>query len=576
VTKRPKSNDDRIANSRLGGVVHTYQKYNPQKFPSPHQPPPDFVSPMMEQMLQYGTVRELTEEEMARAVKMDPAQFAKLGPSIDKIKAILESRRRTILETYETDTVVVLATDAFQTAANALQPPQPLHDRYREAVKHQQLYDLERIWYATGNDVGPFARGLVGVMEHLANKYQIDELASKYYFVGREPLTIEEALEIKEMLDKIEELLEQLEEARENAQIAILDMDELKEFVPEQDTHSLEEMQRTIENYVREMAEQQGIEFDGKQFQLTPQAYRIFQNQLLSRLFSQLKESRTGRHDGNVVGQGSVELQQTKEYEFGDSVSQMDIPQTMINAMVRQGSELPIQLKSEDIVVHRTRNTPRCATSVVMDMSGSMRYDGQYINVKRMAMAMDGLIRSEYPGDFLSFIEMYSFAKLRKSGEIATLMPKPVTLFDPVVRLRVDMADQNVSEHMVHQHFTNMQHALRLARQSLAGKPTPNKQIFVITDGLPTAHFDDSELFMLYPPHSATEQATLREAKLCQQEGITINMFLVPSWSQTEADIRFAYEIAETTKGRVIFTSGGNLDRYVIWDYLDRKREILG
>ncbi len=562
--------------SRLGGIVHTYQKYDPQSFPSPTQPPPDFVSPMMEHMLQYGSVRQLTEEELARAVRLDPSQFAKLGPSIEKIKAILEDQRRRILETYETDTVQELAGEVFHRHADQLKPPGSLQERYRAAVRHEQLYDLERLWYATGNDVGPFARGLVAVMQHLGNKYQIDELASQYYFTGREPLTIEQALEIKEMLDKIEELLEQLDEAQQNAQIAILDMDQLKEFVPEQDTHSLEEMQRMIENYVREAAEQQGIEFDGGQFQLTPQAYRVFQNRLLGKLFGQLKESRTGRHQDNVMGEGSVELQQTKPYEFGDSVTQMDIPQTMINAMVRQGSALPLQLKSEDIEVHRTRNTPRCATSVVMDMSGSMRYDGQYINVKRMALAMDGLIRSEFPGDFLSFVEMYTFAKLHRSGEIAALMPKPVTLFDPVVRLRVDMADEAVSEHMVHQHFTNMQHALRLARQSLAGKPTPNKQIFVITDGLPTAHFEDSELYMLYPPHKATEQATLREAKLCQQEGITINMFLVPSWSQSEADIRFAYEIAESTKGRVIFTSGGNLDRYVVWDYLERKREILG
>ena len=46
-----------------------------------------------------------------------------------------------------------------------------------------------------------------------------------------------------------------------------------------------------------------------------------------------------------------------------------------------------------------------------MDMSGSMRYDGQYINVKRMALALEGLIRREYPGDYLQFVEMYTFAK---------------------------------------------------------------------------------------------------------------------------------------------------------------------
>ena len=49
-------------------------------------------------------------------------------------------------------------------------------------------------------------------------------------------------------------------------------------------------------------------------------------------------------------------------------------------------------------------------------MSGSMRYDGLYIDVKRMGLALDGLIRREYPGDFLQFIEMYTFAKPRPAA----------------------------------------------------------------------------------------------------------------------------------------------------------------
>ena len=121
-----------------------------------------------------------------------------------------------------------------------------------------------------------------------------------------------------------------------------------------------------------------------------------------------------------------------------------------------------------------------------------------------------------------------------------------------------------------------MQHALRLSRQLLAGQDAANKQIIVITDGLPTAHFDKQDLYLLYPPHPQTESATIREALLCQREGITINLFLIPSWSQTEDDIRFAYRLAESATGRVIFTSGNDLDRFVIWDYVKHKREMLG
>jgi len=192
-----------------------------------------------------------------------------------------------------------------------------------------------------------------------------------------------------------------------------------------------------------------------------------------------------------------------------------------------------------------------------------------------MGLALDGLIRSEYPGDFLQFVEMYSFAKLRHISEIPALMPKPVTLYDPIVRLRADMSDPNISEMQVPPHFTNIQHGLGLARKLLATQNTPNRQVMLITDGLPTAHFEGEQLYLLYPPDPRTESATLREAQLCAREGITINIFLLSTWNQSEEDVRFAYRMAESTRGRVFFTAGRELDRYVVWDYIARRKSII-
>ena len=261
----------------------------------------------------------------------------------------------------------------------------------------------------------------------------------------------------------------------------------------------------------------------------------------------------------------------------------MDIPQTLINAMLRHASKPagerepgPARITTDDIEVHYARNNPKCATSVLMDMSGSMRHGGQYVNVKRMALALDGLIRSEYPGDFLSFIEIASFARIVEPGRVAELMPKPVTVRDPVVRLRADLSDERISEHMIPPHFTNIQRGMQIARQQLGVQGTPNRQVFLITDGLPTAHFEGSSLYLLYPPDPATESATMREAMLCQREGITINIFLIPSWSQSEEDIQFAHRMAETTGGRVFFTAGDDLDRFVLWDYVTHRRNIIG
>ncbi len=532
-------------NSRdfLGGIIHTYQKYDPVEFPSPTAEPPDLVSPAFEHFLMYGNMRELTEEELARAVHLDPSQIKGFGPSLEALMEMLRERKRRILETYETDTVQNEARVGYEHQAQGVKLPAKLSRRFQQAVREEQLQDLETLWYASGDEHSPFARDLMRLMERLGEKYQVEELAAKYEFTGRTSMTVPEALEIKRELEKIDELLKQLEEAAKTGQIGVIDMEALAEFAEPGDIDQLSALQQQIQDLLRELAERQGLE-QGKRggFQMTPKAYRLFQSKLLSRIFSEIVESRSGRHLGPVVGEGATEMQRTKPYEFGDSVTHMDIPASMVNALLRDGPGLPVRMKPEDIEIHRTRNTPKCATAVLLDMSGSMRYGGLYFNVKRMGLALDGLIRSEYPGDFLQFIEMYTFAKPRHVSEIASLMPKPVTIFNPWVRLKADMSDPNTSEFRIPPHFTNIQHGLHLARRFLTAQDTPNRQIVLITDGLPTAHFEGETLYMLYPPDPRTEAATLAE---------------------------------ESTKGRVFFVAGRELDRYVVWDYIARRRDII-
>lgn len=560
----------------LGGIIHTYQKYDPKEFPSPTAEPPDLVSPAFEHLLMYGSFRELTEEELANAVMIDPSQMRGMMLPLEALQELLRERKRKILETYETDTVQHEADRAFREPAQKARPPEKLRKPYNEAVQEEQIVDLERLWYRSGDEKSPFARELLNLIERLGDKYQIDELASKYEFTGDQSMTIPKALEIKKELEAIDELLQQMEQAKQTGQIGIIDMEKLSEYAEPGDMEQLSALQQQIQDYLREQAEKQGLEQGANgNFHLTPKAYRLFQSKLLARIFEQIQASRSGRHQGAIVGEGAVEMQTTKPYEFGDSVSNMDIPGSFINAMIRQGPGTPVRLKSEDIVIHKTRNNPKCATVVLMDMSGSMRYDGMYINVKRLGLALDGLIRSEFPGDYLQLMEMYTFAKARHISEVPQIMPKPVTMFDPVVRLRVDMSDPNRSESMIPPHFTNIQHGLSLARKHLVNQDTKNRQVILITDGLPTAHFEGQHLYLLYPPDPRTEQATLREAMLCAQEDITINIFLLSTWNQTREDVQFAYKMAESTKGRVFFCAGRDLDRYVVWDYVSRRKSII-
>src|SRR5579885_2625548 len=107
----------------LGGIIHTYQMFDPVNFPSPTAPPPDMVSPAFEHLLFYGNTRRLTPEELARAVRIDPRQIKGLGPSLEALMAILRERKRKILATYETGQVEAEARQRYQDQAGEMRPP---------------------------------------------------------------------------------------------------------------------------------------------------------------------------------------------------------------------------------------------------------------------------------------------------------------------------------------------------------------------------------------------------------------------------------------------------------------------
>ena len=396
---------------KFGGIVHTYQKYDPVSFPNPSSDAPDLVSPAFEHMMHYGSLKRLTEEQLAKAVQIDPSQIQGFGPTMERLMEVLEARKRKILETFETESVIKEAKEEYEDSYRNLKPPKSIADEFKKATKSEQLISKRRL-FATRFVPKIFDLiQLLGVFEALASKYQIDILASKYEFTGSQSLDVPKGLEVKAELEKIDELLKQLKDAMENAQIGVINMEELSEYLESGDMDQLNALQRQIQEMIKAMQENQGIDSDGKNLKLTPKAYKIFQSKLLGKIFDQLKASRSGRHMVGVSGEGSVETQKTKPFEFGDSLASLDIQSSIVNMLVRSGGKMPEHLHAGDLVVNKTKNNPKCATVVLLDMSGSMRYDGQYVNVKRMGLALDGLIRSEYPGDRLHFVEMYTFAK---------------------------------------------------------------------------------------------------------------------------------------------------------------------
>ncbi len=271
-------------------MIHAYQKYDPAQFPPPSQPPPDLVSPAFEQALMYGNYRELTEEELARAVRLDPSQIAGLGPSLDMLRAMLEERKRKILETYETQTSPEEGPLGISTSV-----PRNCgcRGRWNRFIAVRSRRNSRFSWSICGIEpetiTGHSHEDCCRSAQRMSDKHQIEELASKYEFTGNESMTVPKALEVKEELEKIDELLKQLEEAAKTAQIGIIDMEMLSEFAEPGDMNQLEEMRRQVENLLREQAERQGLERNGRgrrRFSTDPQGLQDLSRHVCSNGFS--------------------------------------------------------------------------------------------------------------------------------------------------------------------------------------------------------------------------------------------------------------------------------------------------
>src|SRR4051794_24775399 len=123
-----------------------------------------------------------------------------------------------------------------------------------------------------------------------------------------------------------------------------------------------------------------------------------------------------------------------------------------------------------------------------------------------------------------------------------------------------------------YEYGTNLQHGLLLARRILARQRSANKEIVVITDGEPTAHFEGGQVEFSYPPTRRTIQETLREVVRCTKEGITINTFML---ERTPALTDFIGYVTELNRGRAFYAEPENLGEYVLVDFVKRRTQRL-
>jgi uncharacterized protein with von Willebrand factor type A (vWA) domain len=318
------------------------------------------------------------------------------------------------------------------------------------------------------------------------------------------------------------------------------------------------------------------LEEDKKgRFTIAPKGVRRMEEKALHELFLAPHKDTLGKHDTDSKGAGQVVHEDSKPYEFGDPVANLNLHETLKNALIRQGGGSPLHISEEDFVVYETEYQTSCATVLLLDMSGSMARYGKFYQAKKVALALQGLVRGRYPEDAFQVIGFYTYATPLSERALVRATPKPVSLFDSRVFLRVPLDQQMTG---VPEHFTNIQAGLRFARHALHRQPARNKQIICVTDGEPTAHLEGRDLVLIYPPSERTARATLEEVYRCTSEGIRINTFALIEDYFYLGLMNFVDQMARLNQGIAVYCTAGQLGHYVLDSFVKghRSRKHVG
>ncbi|MEA2619342.1 MAG: hypothetical protein QOC97_115 [Chloroflexota bacterium] len=373
-------------------------------------------------------------------------------------------------------------------------------------------------------------------------------LGDRVPFGGEEPLGLEGALSQIGRLQAMDRLQDALSDVESPGDLAAIDREEVRDLLGDDAARELD----ALDDLARRLEEAGYLTRDGERMELTPRGSRRIGQKVLDDLFARLQRDAFGGHRIDRGGRGGERDEATKPYEFGDPFH-LDLRGTLFNALGREenapaaragSGDRRVRLAPSDFEVHRTEQLTRTSTVLLVDMSRSMLLRGCFLAAKKVAVALDTLIRTQYPRDHLSVIGFAYYAREIRPGALAELTWHG------------------------YEYGTNLQHGLLLARRILERNPAVNKEIVVITDGEPTAHFEGGQVEFNYPPTRRTIQETLREVQRCTKEGITINTFML---ERSRALAEFVAHMTRLNRGRAFYATPEHLGEYVLVDFVSRR-----
>jgi uncharacterized protein with von Willebrand factor type A (vWA) domain len=375
---------------------------------------------------------------------------------------------------------------------------------------------------------------------------QLEQLMNQFPFQGSQRMGMGEAGQILSQLRGLERFLRWGQ--RGMGDPSELNLDELRELLGEEAYENLKYLQN-----VEQMLEDEGYIVRGSHgLRLTPKGMRKIADKALREIFQMLNKSRWGNHNTSLRGAQGERMEETKPYEFGDPLN-VNISETLLNALEKRKPGEPLKLHPEDFAVHRVEYSTVSETALLIDVSYSMLMNDALHAGKKVALALHRLIQTKYPQDTLHLVAFRSNAKLIQAEDLPS-----------IVSLTYFM-----------EHGTDIKEALRFARQLLGSNRTANRQIILITDGEPTAATLDrgGRLHSGWGSamlHGRIVHETLKEVKRCTQSGIKINTFMLGADYYRQG---FVDQLSRMNTGRVFYTTPDQMGNYIMVDYLNNKRK---
>ena len=280
-------------------------------------------------------------------------------------------------------------------------------------------------------------------------------------------------------------------------------------------------------------------------FEITDKTIDFLGFKTLRDLLGSLGRSSFGRHDTRDMATGVETSGASRAYEFGDTLN-LDVSETLFNAVRRDGAKVPIEIGYKDLMVHQCEYQSSCATVVMLDCSHSMILYGEdrFTPAKRVAMALSHLIRTQFPGDTLHLVLFHDSAEEVPLKELARVQVGPF--------------------------YTNTREGLRMAQRILLRQRKDMRQIIMITDGKPSAlTLEDGRIYKNafgLDPFVVSE--TLEEVNKCKRANIMINTFMLAT---DYSLVNFVQKITQMCRGKAYFTTPQNLGQYLLMDFMQRK-----